>query len=102
MEKRNISGLIKELRKASGLKQSHIAERLNVERSGISKIESGVPALSPEVINKIASIFKINPDFIDGRTDNAFLPESFQVSVSFAPTDYPWANHPIYLWSCAP
>ena len=77
MEKRNISGLIKELRKASGLKQSHIAERLNVERSGISKIESGVPALSPEVINKIASIFKINPDFIDGRTDNAFLPESF-------------------------
>jgi len=32
----------------------------------------------------------------------AFLPESFQVSVSFAPTDYPWANHPIYLWSCAP
>ena len=31
----------------------------------------------------------------------AFLPESFQVSVSFAPTDYPWANHPIYLWSCA-
>jgi hypothetical protein len=32
----------------------------------------------------------------------AFLPESFQVSTAFAPTDYPWADHPIYLWSCAP
>lgn len=32
----------------------------------------------------------------------AFLPESFQISTAFAPTDYPWADHPIYLWSCAP
>jgi hypothetical protein len=31
-----------------------------------------------------------------------FLPESLLVSTSFAPTDYPWADHPIYLWSCAP
>ncbi|MFI5294337.1 MAG: helix-turn-helix domain-containing protein [Thermodesulfovibrionales bacterium] len=74
---RNVGALIKELRKASGLKQSHVAERLNVERSSISKIESGVPALSQDVIKKIAFLFRINPDFIDGRTDNAFLPESF-------------------------
>lgn len=77
MESRKINYLMKELRKASGLKQSHIAELLNVERSSISKIESGVPALSKEVIRKIASVFKINPDFIDGKTNNAFLPESF-------------------------
>lgn len=32
----------------------------------------------------------------------AFIPESFQVSTSFAPTDYPWADHPIYLWFCQP
>jgi hypothetical protein len=32
----------------------------------------------------------------------AFLPESFQVSASFAPADYPWADHPIYLWRCGP
>lgn len=32
----------------------------------------------------------------------AFLPESFQVSTAFAPTDYPWADHPIYLWRCGP
>jgi hypothetical protein len=32
----------------------------------------------------------------------AFLPESSRVSVSFSPTDYPWGDHPIYLWTCAP
>ena len=31
-----------------------------------------------------------------------FLPESSQVSVGFASSDYPWGNHPIYLWRCAP
>jgi hypothetical protein len=31
----------------------------------------------------------------------AFLPESSQVSVSFSPSDYPWGDHPIYLWTCA-
>ncbi len=32
----------------------------------------------------------------------AFLPESSQVSVSFSPNDYPWGDHPIYLWTCTP
>jgi hypothetical protein len=31
-----------------------------------------------------------------------FLPESSQVSVDFTPGDYPWGDHPIYLWMCAP
>ena len=32
----------------------------------------------------------------------AFLPESSQVSVGFSSNDYPWGDHPIYLWTCAP
>ena len=31
-----------------------------------------------------------------------FLPESSQVSVGFTSGDYPWGDHPIYLWTCAP
>jgi hypothetical protein len=31
-----------------------------------------------------------------------FLPESLQVSVGFTSSDYPWGDHPIYLWMCAP
>jgi hypothetical protein len=31
-----------------------------------------------------------------------FLPESSQVSIGFSSSDYPWANHPIFLWKCAP
>lgn len=32
----------------------------------------------------------------------AFLPESTQVSTGFSSSDYFWADHPIYLWNCAP
>jgi hypothetical protein len=32
----------------------------------------------------------------------AFLPESLQVSFNFSSSDYSWADHPIYLWNCAP
>ena len=32
----------------------------------------------------------------------AFLPESSQVSFGFSSSDYFWADHPIYLWNCAP
>ena len=32
----------------------------------------------------------------------AFLPESSQVSLGFSSSDYFWADHPIYLWNCAP
>lgn len=32
----------------------------------------------------------------------AFLPESSQVSFGFSSSDYFWADHPIYLWTCAP
>ena len=31
-----------------------------------------------------------------------FLPESLQVSFGFSSSDYSWADHPIYLWTCAP
>jgi hypothetical protein len=32
----------------------------------------------------------------------AFLPESTQVSLGFSSKNYSWADHPIYLWTCAP
>ena len=32
----------------------------------------------------------------------AFLPESTQVSLGFSSSNYSWADHPIYLWTCAP
>lgn len=32
----------------------------------------------------------------------AFLPESFQISTAFSPGEYPWGEHPLYLWQCGP
>jgi hypothetical protein len=37
-----------------------------------------------------------------GDLQFVFIPEGLQVSTSFSPTEYPWADHPIYLWGCAP
>jgi hypothetical protein len=31
----------------------------------------------------------------------AFLPETSQVSFGFSSGDYPWGDHPVYLWTCA-
>jgi hypothetical protein len=30
----------------------------------------------------------------------AFLPESYQISTAFSPGEYPWGDHPMYLWRC--
>jgi hypothetical protein len=32
----------------------------------------------------------------------AFMPESSQISVGFSSNNYPWADNPIYLWTCVP
>lgn len=43
--------------------------------------------------------------FVDAELKDlifAFLPESSQVSLGFSSSDYSWADHPIYLWTCAP
>ena len=31
-----------------------------------------------------------------------FMPDSTQVSFGFSSSEYSWADHPIYLWNCAP
>ncbi len=32
----------------------------------------------------------------------AFHPESSQISFGFPSSDYPWGDHPVYLWTCSP
>ncbi len=32
----------------------------------------------------------------------AFLPDSSQISIDLPASDYLWADHPTYLWTCAP
>jgi len=31
-----------------------------------------------------------------------FMPDSTQISFGFSSSEYSWADHPIYLWNCAP
>lgn len=62
MEKKTIGGLIAALRKANGMTQKDLAERLNVSDKTVSRWErdDGAPDLS--VIPVIAEIFNITCD----------------------------------------
>lgn len=63
-ETTTIGKRIKELRIQYGYTQSELAEMLNVEKSNISKWESGVYEPSKDLIIKIGEIFNVSVDYL--------------------------------------
>lgn len=57
--KEKIGLRIRELRKAKGIKQCELADKLDMERSHITKIESGKHRPSDENLEKIAKILDV-------------------------------------------
>jgi transcriptional regulator with XRE-family HTH domain len=58
------------LRKSHNLTQSDLAERLEMSRTSIAKIERGVAGTSIEKLMEIADIFDVSCDWLLGRSDN--------------------------------
>jgi len=56
-----------EIRKSRSLKQTELAEKLNVSQQVISNIERGVTAPDIEQLKKIADIYNISLDQLVGR-----------------------------------
>lgn len=56
-----------EIRKSKKLKQTELAEKLNVSQQVISNIERGVTAPDIEQLKKIADIYNISLDQLVGR-----------------------------------
>lgn len=52
---------IKELRIANKLTQEKLAEMLDMERTNLARIESGIQFTSPENLEKFAKIFNVSP-----------------------------------------
>src|SRR5216110_2474018 len=55
----NMNNRIKELRERAGLSQGELAKLLEVDEGSISRWEAGRRPLSPDVIERLARIFKI-------------------------------------------
>lgn len=63
-----IGNNIKTLREEIGFNQSTIAHFLNVDQSLISKIENGERDLSVDMLEKLACLFGVTVDAIEGST----------------------------------
>jgi transcriptional regulator with XRE-family HTH domain len=68
-----------ELREATDMKQSELAEKLNLKPSAISKYEKNLTQPSLSTVIKIADIFKVSVDYLLGISSvkNPYTQEKF-------------------------
>ena len=60
---------LKELRKARGVSQLKLAMDLNINRTNISRYESGVREANYSTLIKFADYFNVSIDYLLERTD---------------------------------
>jgi transcriptional regulator with XRE-family HTH domain len=59
--KKYLGERIQEIRKKRGLKQSELAEMIDIDSKHISKIECGYSYPSIDLLDKLARVFEVNP-----------------------------------------
>lgn len=64
MDKKQIGLRLKGLRASKGLSQQELAKKLNVDRSTISKIESGENPTAASVLIELKRVFSISTDWL--------------------------------------
>ncbi|MGD0887217.1 MAG: helix-turn-helix transcriptional regulator [Thermodesulfovibrionales bacterium] len=72
MHPSNLHLVFRIAREVQRKKQGYLATLVGVDRSAISKFESGIPALDKEKLLRIAPELSIDQDFILGRSLNPF------------------------------
>lgn len=65
---------LKELRKSQSMTQDDLAKILNVNRSVVSKYESGAVPLTSDAIIVLTDYFEISSDYLLGRNEKSSLP----------------------------
>ncbi|MBN1079242.1 helix-turn-helix domain-containing protein [Clostridium botulinum] len=65
----NFGNRLKELREDKELKQSELANMLNIARNTISSYESNINEPSLDILVKIADIFNVSLDYLLCRTN---------------------------------
>ncbi|MDB7774387.1 helix-turn-helix transcriptional regulator [Lactiplantibacillus plantarum] len=69
MADKNLASRIINLRESKNMKQSDLARRLSLDKSSMSKIESGTRKVSSDEILKIANIFDVSTDYLLGNNE---------------------------------
>jgi len=65
----NLGKRLMELRKAKGLKQSELAERIDIGRVSVSNYELGDRTPDAEILLKFADFFEVSTDYLLGRNE---------------------------------
>lgn len=60
---------IRELREEEGLKQTELANMLNIKQNTYSQYETGAREISIDVLIKLSKIYGVSTDYILGLTD---------------------------------
>lgn len=76
----NSGDRIKKLREAKGLSQVELADRIGINNSVLSRIESGKRAVEDIEINAFADFFDVTGDYILGRSEKK---TSIETNMSF-------------------
>ena len=66
---------IKNLRVDNDIKQKEIAKLLNISQNTYSQYETGVIALTVEVLITLADYYGVSVDYLLGRTENPNINE---------------------------
>lgn len=64
---------LKEIRKSLGLNQSDFCKPLNISRSHLAGIESGIKNLTDRLINDIVTEYNVNKDWLVNGEGDMFL-----------------------------
>lgn len=93
---KNNSNIFKQCRVVKGYTQNTVAQFLNIDRSTVSKWESGAAMPDQSLLSKIADLYNVSIDYLLGRSLTSALTNASNTS----PLDKP-IKLPIYGEICA-
>lgn len=68
MADKSLANKIVNLREERNITQSELARRLGLDKSSMSKVESGSRKVSTDELKKISEIFEVSTDYLLGNT----------------------------------
>lgn len=68
MDDKSLANKIVNLREEGNITQSELARRLGLDKSSMSKIESGSRKVSTDELKRISEIFEVSTDYLLGNT----------------------------------